>query len=145
MPMPYRYLDDIAIADAAFEAWGTTEKELFVSAADAVMNVMVENLDSIDRREERTIRCIAESRDMLLFNLLEEIIYFKDAEQLLLKVSDVIFEMETGHFALTARVYGEQIDPSRHELNVDVKAVTMYRFSLVQTSEGWKATVVLEI
>lgn len=143
--MPYRYLDDIATADAAFEAWGTTEKELFVSAADAVLNVMVENLDSIDRREERTIRCVAESRDMLLFHLLEEIIYFKDAEQLLLKVSDVLFETETGRFALTARVYGERIDPTRHELHVDVKAVTLYRFSLEQTGEGWKATVVLDI
>ena len=143
--MPYRYLDDIATADAAFEAWGKTEEELFISAADAALNVMVESLDSIDRKEERTIRCIAESHEMLLFHLLEELIYFKDAEQLFLRVADVVIENKSRRFHLTAGVYGERIDPSRHELNVDVKAVTLHRFSLEQTDEGWKATVVLDI
>ena len=145
MPMPYRYLDDIATADAVFEAWGTTERELFIAAADAVLNVMVENPDSIEKKEERTIRCIADSRDMLLFSLLEEIIYFKDAEQLFLRVSDVVFGDEAGRLSLTAHACGERINPAYHELNADVKAVTLYRFSLEQTGDCWKATVVLDI
>ena len=33
--MPYRYRDDIATADAAFEAWGDTEEEMIIAAADA--------------------------------------------------------------------------------------------------------------
>jgi len=143
--MPYRYLEDIATADAAFEAWGKTEEELFTAAADAALNVMVESLDSIGRKEERTIRCTAESHEMLLFHLLEELIWFKDAEQLFLRVADIVIEKKSGRFLLTAGAYGERIDPSRHELNADVKAVTLYRFSFEQTDEGWKATVVLDI
>jgi len=143
--MPFRYLDDIATADAAFEAWGKTDDELFISAADAALNVMVEDLDSIGSKEERTIRCIAESYEMLLYHLLEEIIYLKDAEQLFLRIRNVVIEGSPGRFHLTAGAYGERIDPSRHELIVDVKAVTLHRFSLARTDEGWKAIVVLDI
>ena len=31
----YRFRGDVALADAAFEAWGETLEELFVAAADA--------------------------------------------------------------------------------------------------------------
>ncbi|MBI4793908.1 MAG: archease, partial [Deltaproteobacteria bacterium] len=37
--MPFEYLDDVATSDVAFQAWGETVEELFVAAADAVMNV----------------------------------------------------------------------------------------------------------
>ena len=45
--MPYRYLEDIATADVAFEARGKDLAELFMAAAEATMNVMVADLDSI--------------------------------------------------------------------------------------------------
>ena len=43
--MPYTYLEEIAIADIAFRATGKTEEEVFAAAADATVNVMVEDLD----------------------------------------------------------------------------------------------------
>ena len=49
--MPYEFLDDIAIADIAFTAWGPTLEETFVAAADAVVSAMVDNLDSIQLQE----------------------------------------------------------------------------------------------
>jgi len=39
--MPYRYLEDIALADAAFEVWADSLEELMIEAADAAVNVMV--------------------------------------------------------------------------------------------------------
>ena len=54
--MPYRYLDDIATADVAFEATGKTIEEMFIAAADATMNVMVGELGSIRRSKHKTIR-----------------------------------------------------------------------------------------
>lgn len=143
--MPYRYRDDIATADAAFEAWGDTEEEMIIAAADALMNVMVENLDAVCRKERRTIHVESETRDMLLFHLLEELIFYKDTEGLLLRVSKVQLLQRNDHFTLDADVYGEKINPSRHELNVDVKAVTFHRFNVERSSKGWKATVVLDV
>ena len=143
--MPYRYRDDIATADAAFEAWGDTEEEMIIAAADALMNVMVENLDAVCGKERRTIHVESETRDMLLFHLLEELIFYKDTEGLLLRISKVQLLQRNDHFTLDADVYGEKINPSRHELNVDVKAVTFHRFNVERSSQGWQATVVLDI
>jgi SHS2 domain-containing protein len=143
--MPYRYLEHIAIADVAFEAWGDTMEEVFISAADATMNVMVEDLNTIYDREHRSIHLEADAIDMLLFQLLQELIYYKDAEQLLLRVPNVHIESQDGQFTLSAEAYGEGINALKHELNVDVKAVTLHRFRMEQTPKGWEATVILDI
>ena len=53
--MPYKFLEEIGTADIAFEATGCDLPELFVAAADATMNVMIDNLDAIEPRETRQI------------------------------------------------------------------------------------------
>jgi protein archease len=143
--MPYRYLEDIATSDAAFEAWGTTLEEVFVAAADATMNVMVEPLSSIADLQRRPITVADNDLDMLLFALLQELIFLKDAEQLLLRLRTVRIEKPKGIYRLTAEAYGEKLNPQKHELPVDVKAVTLHRFRLEQTQHGWEATVILDI
>lgn len=143
--MPYRYLENIAIADIAFEAYGSSVGEIFIAAGDALTNVMVENLDVIEKNTSKSILCDAESLEMLLHKMLDELLYYKDAEQLLLRVAHVDIVQENDTWRLNAQVYGERIDPVKHELNVDVKAVTFHRFALEQTAEGWKVTVVLDI
>ncbi len=143
--MPYRYLEEIATADVAFEAWGATIEEVLIAAADATMNVMVNDLATIDAHEQRPLRLEADAPDMLLFALLQELIFFKDAEQMLLRVSGVKIEPCPGGYRLDADSYGEQIDRQKHDLIVDVKAVTLHRFQLQQTPEGWRASVILDI
>ncbi len=143
--MPYRYLEDIATADVAFEARGKDLPELFTTAADAVMNVMVADLASIEKREELEFSVEHEELDLLLFNFLQEFIFFKDARRLLLRVSSVSVEHADSLFTAHATARGEELDPEKHNLIVDVKAVTLYRFALEETEEGWKATVVLDI
>jgi SHS2 domain-containing protein len=142
---PYRYIEDVATADVAFEAWGDTPEETFVSAGDATMNVMVDELDAIRPRESRRIDLVTDALDMLLFELLQELIYYKDAEQLLLRVRDLRIEAKDASFRLLAEARGETIDPGRHRLNVDVKAVTLHRFIVERTPAGWRAAVILDI
>ena len=143
--MPYTYLDDIATADIAFEARGATLEEVLVAAADATMNVMVDELDSIADRVRRPIDVQAAAPDMLLYALLEELIFRKDAERLLLRVPSVRIEDRDGELVLRAEAYGEPLDPGRHPLLVDVKAVTLHRFAVERTASGWRATVILDI
>jgi SHS2 domain-containing protein len=143
--MPYRYLPDIAIADVAFEAWADTLEGLFTAAADATMNVMVGDLATIAEHESRAVQAEETEVDMLLFQLLQELIFFKDAEKLLLRVKQIEIRQLDGRFLLRAEARGEQLDPTRHDLVVDVKAVTLHRFSVRQTASGWEATVILDI
>jgi len=129
----------------AFEAWGDTPEETFVSAGEATMNVMVDALDAIAPRESRSIELASDALDMLLFDLLQELIYYKDAEQLLLRIRSLRIEEGEGRYRLLAEARGQRIDRDRHPLNVDVKAVTLHRFVVEKTPAGWRAAVILDI
>ena len=143
--MAYRYIEDIATADVAFEAWDKTIEEMFAGAVDATMNVMVEDLISIAEQERRFIKLRDDTLDMLLFQLLQEIIYYKDAQNILLRVSKVNIERIDNDYVLEAEAYGQELDHKKHSLAVDVKAVTLHRLCVRQDDNGWRATVVLDI
>jgi protein archease len=143
--MPYHYLEEIGTADIAFKATGRDLPELFMAAADATMNVMIDNLGAIEPHETRHIELSDEKIDMLLFDFLQELIYFKDAERLLLRVREALIHEKDGQFFLRAKTTGEQLDAARHHQRADVKAVTLHNFSLEKQGEGWKATVLLDI
>lgn len=144
--MTYNFLEDVATADIAFEAEGETLEELFIAAALATTNVMIRDLQQIALKEKREIRVEAEEMDLLLFNFLQEIIFYKDAEQLLFSKYDVKINEKDTALGLIAEVYGERLDMEKHDLVVDVKAVTLHQFELKKMEEGgWKAKVILDI
>ncbi|RPI25288.1 MAG: archease [Acidobacteria bacterium] len=143
--MPYQFLEDVATADIAFEATGETLEEVFTASAEATLNVMIEDLETVRPAEERAISLTDTSLEMLLFNFLQEIIFYKDAEQLLLRVADCRIEGGGDEFRATARGLGERLDPSRHAQRVDVKAVTLHQFCLEQLGSLWRAHVILDI
>ena len=142
--MTYRYLEEIGTADIAFEAAGRDLPELFRDAADATTNVMIDNLDAIEPRETRRVELSNDELDMLLFDLLQELIYLKDSERLLLRIREVHIDKQ-GKYFLKAIVQGEPLDAERHHQRADVKAVTLHDFSVEQTESGWKARVLLDI
>ena len=143
--MPYDYLEDIGTADIAFEATGRDLPELFTAAADATMNVMIDNLDAIEPRETRCIALKNDAIDMLLFDFLQELIYFKDANRLLLRIREVQIDEKDDAYSLNATTVGEPLDPARHQQRADVKAVTLHDFRVEKTEGGWKASVLLDI
>ena len=145
MTSTYRYLEEIATADVAFEAWGTTREETFLAAADATLNTMVAEIGTVTPRERRVFSLAADSLDLLLFDLLQELVYHKDAGRLLLRVRDLRIEETGSGYRLHADAIGETIDPGRHPLLADVKAVTLHRLSVEKTPSGWRAVVVLDV
>jgi SHS2 domain-containing protein len=142
--MPFHYLEDVGTADIAFEATGRDLPELFMAAADATMNVMIDNLDAIESCETRQIELSSDKIDMLLFDFLQELIYLKDAERLLLRAGETQIDQKDEGYFLKATVAGEQLDAIRHQQRADVKAVTLHGFS-VEKHDGWKAKVLLDI
>jgi SHS2 domain-containing protein len=143
--MPFKFLEEMATADIAFEAWGEDLEETFISAADATMNVMVEELNSIQPRERREFRLENDELDLLLFDLLQELIYYKDSEKLMLRVHQARVKGNAKPYVLEAVALGEKLDPERHHTRVDVKAVTLHHFRLEKNERGWKALVILDI
>jgi SHS2 domain-containing protein len=143
--MPYEYLEEIGTADIAFEATGRDLSELFREAADATTNVMIDNIEAIQPRETRQIELSNDKLDMLLFDLLQELIFLKDAERLLLRMRQLEIEEKDKRLFLRGIVEGEPLDVERHHQRADVKAVTLHDFAIEQTESGWKARVLLDI
>jgi SHS2 domain-containing protein len=147
--MPWHFLDDRAVADLAFSATGTTREELFQSAVDALVSAMVSDLDSVTPREKRDIELSAETVDDLLSELMQEVISFRHGDGLLLRVESIrVTEGSGGALpvaSLSATMRGDRIDPKRHRLSADVKAVSLYRGRIEAVQDGWEAGVVLDV
>jgi SHS2 domain-containing protein len=74
------------------------------------------------------------------------LIFYKDAELLLFNVFHFdIIEQKGDSWYLSADACGEEIDLQSHELLADVKAVTLYKFAVEKTLEGWHASVILDV
>ena len=143
--MPYNFLEDFATADIAFHAWGNDLEAVFKAAGDAVINTMFDNLEAIALTETRTFELENDELDLLFFNFLQEFIYYKDSELLLLRAQQVEIEQTESIYHLKAMAHGERLDRDRHQQRVDVKAVTLHQFQLEKTDEGWMAQVILDI
>lgn len=143
--MPYEFLEDVATADIAFRAWGNDLEEVFKAAGDAVINTMIDNLEAIELTETRTFELENDALDLLLFNFLQEFIYYKDSELLLLRAQQVQIDKKESIYSLIAVTQGELLDRDRHHQRVDVKAVTLHQFQLTETDTGWTAQVILDI
>jgi SHS2 domain-containing protein len=143
--VPYRLLEDAPTADVGFVASGETLEACFRAAADATLEVMLANPEVLRQRERRTLHVEAESADLALLRLLEELVYYKDADGLFLRVTELAVGQRDDRWIVDATATGEAIDPARHQLAGDVKAVTLHRLAVRRTPSGWEATVVLDI
>jgi SHS2 domain-containing protein len=141
--MPYRFLEDIATGDAAFEAEGRTLEELFVEAAVATFEVMVDTM-GVEAKITREVELKNEAVDGLLFDWLSELVYLKDAEAVLFSKFNVNIKKNDA-YDLKAMVSGENINQQKHILRSDVKAITYHMFEVKKTEENWTARVILDI
>lgn len=144
--MPYRFIEGLTVADVAFEATGKTLEELFISAANAMTETQVENPKAIATNVEKRFELTTgKELDRLLHDFLQELIFYKDAEQLIFREYELQITKIRDGFKLTCKAKGEMIDPMRHNMLVDVKAVSWHKFKLEQLIDGWKAVAILDV
>ncbi len=140
----YNFLEDIAIADLAYEVRAEKIENLFVLAGKALENAMIFDLNSIEKKIIKEIEVNAENLEFLLYNFLQELIFYKDTERLVF--SDFVVKISSnGTYSAKIIAYGEKIDEKKHDTLVDVKAVTMHMFELKKENDKWYARVVLDV
>ena len=139
----YKFLENIAIADIAFESYGKDLNELFENSALAVF-VSSAEIKTIKPKVKRAIKLNNDRIDNLLYDFLSEIIFLKDKDSLIFSKSKVDIK-ENKKYNLKATLYGEEIDLKKHTLLNDVKAVTLHLFKIEKVKNYWKATIVLDI
>ena len=146
MTRSFRFLEEVALADTAFEASGDSPTELFLAAAQAVIETIA-NPKTVQARWERVIERTDPELASLLFDWLSDIVFLKDAEGVVFREMTAIVSEDRPHggWRLRGTLTGEPIDPSRHELHNDVKAVTKHLYEVRQQDGRWIARVVLDI
>lgn len=132
------------MADVAFEATGETLEELLESAGNALTRSMVSNPESIETMESVGFTIEEHTEEKLLYKFLEEIVFYKDAEQLVFSRYNLSIERNDG-LVLKATLQGERIDNDKHKMIVDVKAVSWHMFELKKEDGDWKAFVILDV
>ncbi|MEW6247655.1 MAG: archease [Nitrospirota bacterium] len=144
MPSVFRFLEDVALADAAFEATGDSPSELFRAAAQAVIETLADP-KTVAATWRRTITREDEDLASLLFDWLSEIVYVKDAQGVVFREAVPVVRQERGRWRLDATLVGAPVDPATQELRADVKGVTKHLYELKQDGTRWTARVVLDI
>jgi len=139
--MAYQFLEDVTLADVAFEATGKDLSELFQSAGQAVIDSLA-NPETVKPNIVKVIEMQNNDVERLLFEFLEEIVFLKDKDAIVFH--DVAVEVNEHVMTLKATLRGDDIKYEEQELHQDVKAVTMHNYKVEKNGE-WKTHVVLDI
>lgn len=142
--MSFRFVEG-ATSDLAFEATGPDLGEVLAAAAEALLAATVGRPGAVEPRVRREIRLDDTQADLLLLRFLNELIYLRDAEELLLRPIRVRVSEDGGTWELRAELAGEPLDPARHALSSDVKAATAHGLEVARHGAGWRATVTLDV
>ncbi len=118
--MRYRLLEHTA--DAMVEVHGENLGERFGNAAYALFD-QITDITKVEPKGEMEIVLTAESRDQLLVDFLQELLFLHDTEDLVF----CEFGVTTDGKKLEARVRGEKFDEKKHPKRSVVKGVTYHR------------------
>jgi protein archease len=144
MAFTYRYLDDIALADVAFEVLGDSLPDVFAGATQAILETLA-NPATVGASWERAITLSEQDPANLLFEWLSEIVYWKDAAGVVFQAAPLTVALSSGIWTLQARLVGAPVDQQSQELRNDVKGITKHCYEVKQHGSQWRATVVLDV
>ncbi len=134
--MRYRLLEHTA--DALIEAYGESLSDRFASAAYAMFD-QITDVGAIEAVGEVKITVTADSRERLLVDFLQELLYLHDAENLVF--SD--FDIDIDGLSLKANARGEEFDPERHSKKAVVKGITYHELKI--DDENKKVVILLDV
>ena len=137
--MPYKTFDHTA--DIGIRVRAAELNELFADAARGLFAAIVANLDDVLPVQQISFRVSGDRLDDLLFDWLAELLYTFDTRRLVF--SD--FHAEVVNNGLTATARGEPMDRSRHEMDMEVKAITYHGLKVERQGDGWLAEFIVDI
>jgi len=128
-------------ADLGLRVRASDLDTLFAEAAACLFSAIVEELSTVQPLQRIDLTIEGTDREYLLFDWLRELLYRFDSRHLLL----CRFEAHVGSTGLTGSAWGEPLDPQRHSLAHEVKAITYHGLKVEQTADGWLAEVIVDI
>ncbi len=128
-------------ADLGLRAFGETREELFINAARALFDQIVDR-EKVETPLCRSLTVEAPNEEELLVRFLSELLYLFAGEEFL-PGKFKIKKMDDRH--LQADIGGEKFTPSHHQLKTEIKAVTYHNLKINHDKTGWKAEVLFDV
>jgi SHS2 domain-containing protein len=144
MASSFRFLDDIALADLAFEAEGDSVQELFREATRALLETLADP-ETVAKSWEARITKTEDDPADLLFEWLSDIVYWKDAAGVVFHDAELSVRQEGSVWTLEAVLRGAAVDQTQQTLHNDVKGVTKHLYEVKQEGTRWYARVVVDV
>ena len=123
----FEYFD--VTADIGFKSYGKNLNEAFENAGMAIFNI-ISDTDDIDLEREITFEITSEDEVSLLYDYLEELLFYHEVEFMLF--SEFHVEIDDG-LHLKAIIKGETIDWDKHERKTEIKAITFHKMHVKKT------------
>ena len=128
-------------ADFGIHVSGTSSKDLFANAAEALFDVITD-IDSLTGYDSCHIEVSGEDWSDLMINWLREILYLWNGKERLVKSANITSLSEN---KLSAQVVFDPYDPDRHAIKTEIKAVTYHQIQVKLTPSGWTARIIFDI
>lgn len=144
MPAAFQFLDDVALADLAFDAEGDSVEELFEAASNAVIEAMADP-KTVGATWQRRVEHVENDLAELLFNWLSDFVYWKDAAGVVFSRASVSLAPAGDQWRIQGTLVGEPVNQRTQVLRNDVKGVTKHLYRLHQEQERWRVRVVLDV
>ena len=128
-------------ADIGIRGHGDTVETAFAQAALA-MTAVICDVDTVNPASPREIHCEAPDLELLFVEWLNALIYEMAVEKMLFSR----FEVQINELLLSATVWGEPIDRSRHQPAVEIKGATYTELEVEHTKDhNWVAQCVIDV
>jgi protein archease len=129
-------------ADVGIHAWGPDLPACLRQCGLAVFNLIVP-LTAVRAAESREVRAQGDTREALVVNWVNELLYLHDVEGFVPRDLDPPRLLEGGR--VHAVLAGEPVDPARHPRGILVKAATYHQLALTWAPDRVGVRLVLDI
>lgn len=134
-------------ADVGIRVWGLNWNEVFEEAARGMVSQIVD-LKTVLEKEKREFHIEGEDGEELLLKWLREILYLIERGMIFAKFwvgKDNFSSKKPNKYRFHGMLWGEHIDPSRHDICTEVKAITRHGLQLVKKGPWWETFILFDV
>ncbi|WP_456372225.1 archease [Methanocaldococcus sp.] len=131
-------------ADMGVIAKGKSLEDAFKEAAKGLFHIMVD-IDKVDKKEKIEFEVSGENLEELLYNFLNELIFYSDVENLVFSDFNIKIEKDNNGYKLKCIAYGEKINKEKHNIKEEVKAVTYHKMEVKKEEDMWIIKYIVDL